>query len=245
MKLIVLGKYGPFPPAGGACSGYLLEHEGFYVLLDCGNGVLSRLQKFTGIDKLGAVILSHLHSDHISDLFILRYALQMERERGLNDTPLLLIAPEEPAEDYARLAYKNVFKIEPIRPEKMIDVGPFRFSFLRTVHTIPCFAVSVSLHGTKKLVYSADTEYFQEFVPFADNADLLLCESNFLTEDLCKGAKNHLSASQAAAIACEAGVQTLLLTHLLPFKNKKDYLDEASEFFKNVFTAEEGTVYNI
>ena len=214
-------------------------------LLDWGNVVLSRYQNFSGIDKLGAVILSHLHSDHISDLFILRYALQMERERGLNDTPLLLIAPEEPAEDYARLAYKNVFKIEPIRPEKMIDVGPFRFSFLRTVHTIPCFAVSVSLHGTKKLVYSADTEYFQEFVPFADNADLLLCESNFLTEDLCKGAKNHLSASQAAAIACEAGVQTLLLTHLLPFKNKKDYLDEASEFFKNVFTAEEGTVYNI
>jgi ribonuclease BN (tRNA processing enzyme) len=245
MKLIVLGSYGPFPPAGGACSGYLLEHEGFYVLLDCGNGVLSRMQEFITVNKLGAVVVSHLHSDHISDLFILRYALQMEMEQGLRNIPLLLIAPEEPREEFSRLSYKNVFMIEPINQDKMIDAGPFRFSFMRTVHAVPCFAMAVYLGEFKKLVYSADTEYFPGFSPFARNVPLFLCESNFLTEDLSKEAKNHLSAFQAASIARDAGVQSLLLTHLPPFRNKKDYLAEASNVFSNVSVAEEGKVYNI
>ncbi|RJX27608.1 MAG: MBL fold metallo-hydrolase [Dethiobacter sp.] len=245
MKLIVLGSYGPFPPAGGTCSGYLLEHEGFYVLLDCGNGVLSRMQEFITVSKLGAVIVSHLHSDHISDLFILRYALQMEMEQGSRNTPLLVIAPEEPHEEFLRLSYKNVYRIEPIIEDKIIDVGPFRFSFKRTIHAVPCFAIAVYLGEFKKLVYSADTEFFPEFVPFACNAPLLLCESNFLTEDLLKGSKNHLSAFQAASLAREAGVQRLLLTHLPPFRNKINYLEEASSIFGAVTVAEEGKVYDI
>lgn len=243
MKLIVLGSYGPFPPAGGACSGYLLEQEGFYVLLDCGNGVLSRMQKYITINKLGAVILSHLHSDHISDLFILRYALQMEMEQGLRTNPLLVIAPEEPLEEFSRLPYKNVFRIEAISQEKGFQVGPFTFSFLRTIHSVPCFAAAVYLNNIKKLVYSADTEYFPEFVSFARHASLLLCESNFLKADLLKEAKNHLSAFQAASIARDAEVQTLLLTHLPAFRDKKDYLEEASLIFEAVSIAEEGTVH--
>ena len=87
MKLTVLGCYGPYPAAGGACSGYLLEHEGFAVLIDCGNGVLSRLQEFIEPSKLKAIIISHLHSDHCSDLFILRYALQFSRKRSSQSSP--------------------------------------------------------------------------------------------------------------------------------------------------------------
>ena len=43
LKLTILGCYGPYPKAGGACSGYLLEDETTKILIDCGNGVLSRL----------------------------------------------------------------------------------------------------------------------------------------------------------------------------------------------------------
>ena len=78
MRIIVLGCFGPYPPAGGTCSGYLLEKDGSFVLLDCGNGVLSKLQHFIKLKDLSAVILSHLHSDHVSDISILGYAWQME-----------------------------------------------------------------------------------------------------------------------------------------------------------------------
>lgn len=243
--MIILGSYGPYPPADGACSGYLLEHEGFYVLLDCGNGILSRMQRYINIERLEAVVLSHLHSDHISDLFILRYALQREIEEGLRKNPLLLLAPDEPTEEFSRLPYKNVFHIEAIDSKRDFQVGPFTFSFLRTIHSVPCFAAAVFLDKEKKLVYSADTEYFSEFVLFAHRASMLLCESNFLKGDLLKEAKNHLSAFQAASVARDAEVQTLLLTHLPPFRNKNDYLAEASAVFERVILAEEGAVYNL
>ena len=45
MKLTVLGKYGPYPPVGGATSGYLLQSKNQNVLLDLGAGTLARLQE--------------------------------------------------------------------------------------------------------------------------------------------------------------------------------------------------------
>jgi ribonuclease BN (tRNA processing enzyme) len=82
MKLTILGNNGPFPGAGGACSGYLLSNEKCNILLDCGNGVLSNLQKLIPLKMLDAIILTHLHSDHISDMMVLRYAIQIKNKRG-------------------------------------------------------------------------------------------------------------------------------------------------------------------
>lgn len=245
MKLTVLGAYGPYPAAGGACAGYLLEHEGFAVLIDCGNGVLSRLQQFIKVSVLRAVIVSHLHSDHFSDLFILRYALQFGWEKGEIERPLPVFAPADPAAEYVRLPYKNVYAVEAIAEGRALQLGPFTFTFLKTKHAIPCYAVAVYLAGEKIMVYSADTEYFPALSDFARGATLFLCEANFLEEDLQKGASNHLSARQAATLAQEAGVEALLLTHLLPFRNPQLYLQEAARVFKNVEIAREGMVYDL
>ena len=76
MKLTILGEYGPFAPAGGACSSYLLQGKhGGNILLDLGNGGLAQMQKYLSISQIDAVVLTHLHFDHISDLQILGYAL--------------------------------------------------------------------------------------------------------------------------------------------------------------------------
>ena len=81
MKLTILGNNGPFPAAAGACSGYLLRHNGKNILIDCGNGVLANLQRFIHFEELDAIVLTHLHSDHVSDMNVLRYALQIKRKR--------------------------------------------------------------------------------------------------------------------------------------------------------------------
>lgn len=245
VKLTVLGAYGPYPAAGRACSGYLLEHEGYAVLIDCGNGVLSRLQQFIEISELQAVIISHLHSDHFSDLFILRYALQFGLQKGKIKQPLPVFAPAEPAAEYVRLPYKNVFAVEALAEGQDLQLGPFTFTFLKTEHSVLCYAVAVYLAGEKIMVYTADTEYFPALSDFARGATLFLCEANFLEEDLRKGASNHLSARQAAALAQEAGVEALLLTHLPPFRSPQLSLQEAAQVFKNVETAREGMVYDL
>ena len=59
MKLTVLGKYGPYAPAHGATSGYLLENEGNHVLLDM--GVQLRIEK----DKIIQKAPKKLESIHI------------------------------------------------------------------------------------------------------------------------------------------------------------------------------------
>ena len=76
MKLTVLGTSGPFPRPGSACSGYLLESDNARILLDCGSGVISRLLQICDVSALDAVVLTHLHFDHCSDIGVLRYALE-------------------------------------------------------------------------------------------------------------------------------------------------------------------------
>ena len=75
MRLTVLGKSPSWQDADGACSGYLLEEEGTTVLLDCGNGVLSKLRRFRDYTNVDAVVISHLHADHFLDLVPFSYAL--------------------------------------------------------------------------------------------------------------------------------------------------------------------------
>src|SRR3954451_7047646 len=75
MRLTVLGKSPSWQDAGGACSGYLLEEGDTAVLIDCGNGVFSKLRQFRDYTEVDAVVLSHLHADHFLDLVPYSYAL--------------------------------------------------------------------------------------------------------------------------------------------------------------------------
>src|SRR3954466_9666093 len=75
MRLTVLGKSPSWQDAGGACSGYLIEDGTSTVLLDCGNGVFSKLRRFRDYTAVDAVVISHLHADHFLDLVPFAYAL--------------------------------------------------------------------------------------------------------------------------------------------------------------------------
>src|SRR5690349_23876920 len=75
MRLTVLGKSPSWQDADGACSGYLIEEDGTSILLDCGNGVFSKLRRFRDYTRIDAVVISHLHADHFLDLVPFSYAL--------------------------------------------------------------------------------------------------------------------------------------------------------------------------
>lgn len=243
MKLTVLGRYGPYPAAGGACSGYLLEEDGFPVLIDCGNGVLSRLQEHLKPWALEAVLLSHLHFDHIADLMVLRYALDYARARDLRTHPLPLGALPEPAAEFDRLLYKGLFKKVPLGAGERLAVGPFNFSFIETIHSVPCLAMRIETEQGV-LVYAVDTEYFDGLVDFAAGADILLTEASFLEKDT-RSPVNHLTAADAARLASRAGVKRLLLTHFHPERRPAASLEEAREYFAAAELAREGQSYPI
>ncbi len=244
MQLTILGCYGPYPPAGGACSGYLVREAGYNILLDCGNGVLSRLQEFIDYKDLDAVILSHLHADHFSDLMIMRYGLELAHKRSALYEPLLLYTPIEPAVDFDRLPYKNAYSVKALYEDLQLKIGPFTITASPGVHAVPSFSLRLET-PTAVLVYSGDTEITPNLAPFAKSADLFLCEANYLEEEIVAGLSNHLSAAQAAAIAAEAGVKRLILTHLHPERESAPYLAEAHKYFTAADLAGERITYSL
>jgi ribonuclease BN (tRNA processing enzyme) len=81
VRLTVLGACGAWPEAGQACSGYLVEHDGFLLLIDAGYAIVPRLLERVAASQLDAVFISHGHPDHCSDLNPLL------RARALGDDP--------------------------------------------------------------------------------------------------------------------------------------------------------------
>ena len=64
----MLGKSPAWQDAGGACSGYLVASGDTCLLLDCGCGVFGKLRAARDYADVDAVVISHLHADHILDL---------------------------------------------------------------------------------------------------------------------------------------------------------------------------------
>ncbi|HJZ28526.1 MAG TPA: MBL fold metallo-hydrolase, partial [Streptosporangiaceae bacterium] len=68
MQLTVIGCSGSFPGPDSPASCYLLEAEGFQLVIDMGNGALGVLQRHAELFGVDAVCVSHLHADHCTDL---------------------------------------------------------------------------------------------------------------------------------------------------------------------------------
>jgi ribonuclease BN (tRNA processing enzyme) len=235
VKLTILGNNGPFPAAGGACSGYLVQCGGKCILIDCGNGVLANLQKFIRLEELDAIILTHLHSDHISDMFVLKYAVQIKRKRGQFDRTLEVYAPPEPSEEYGRLDVRDAFNLKTISADTVLKIGDFSITFAQMKHPSLDFAVRMECDG-KKFVFSGDTSWTDEIISFSKGADLLMLDAGLLEKDFAEGAP-HLTAAQCGIAASGAGAKKLLLTHFWPDYDVNELLEEARHSYANTEAA--------
>lgn len=233
MKLTVLGNYGPFPKANGACSGFLIQSGDAKIVLDFGNGALSRLQQYIDIEDISAIILTHLHSDHAGDIMILRYAADIMMMKGKLKEPVKVYAPGEPAEEFERLKYKEALDIVALNPDEKLVIGDVKISFRPMVHGYPSYSVCMEKNG-KKFVYSGDTSPNEDLIDFARGADLFLCEAGLLERDEKSIRAMHLTAGEAGEIASKAGVKRLLLTHFLPNVKMEHYMNEAAEKYNGI-----------
>jgi ribonuclease BN (tRNA processing enzyme) len=218
VDLTVLGCAGTFAGPASGCSSYLVEHDGFRLMVDAGYGAVGALQRHGDLLDLDAVLISHLHADHCIDLVAYSYA-RFYDPRGC--------APPLPVWGPAGTAQRIANAIETSRPgwlDKVYDwrvidgapleIGPFAVSMTRTNHPVECYAVRIEAGG-RSLVYSADTGRCDALVDLARGADLLLCEASWPDRaDHPSGV--HLCGREAGEHATRAGVGSLLLTHLVP-----------------------------
>jgi ribonuclease BN (tRNA processing enzyme) len=235
MKLTIVGASGTFPGPHSGCSSYLLEQDGFRLLLDVGNGSTGALQAACGLLGPDAVIVSHLHGDHYLDLITYTYARRYHPD---GQAPLLPVYGPSDIHNQIVGAYgrdvgdllDEVYIFNPIEADQKIGVGPFDVDLRRVNHPVETYGMRVSAGG-RTITYSADTGESSVLADLAKDADVFLCEASYLDGD-ANPPDIHLTGKQAAQYATQADVQRLLLTHLVPWGDKTRTLAEADAAYE-------------
>jgi ribonuclease BN (tRNA processing enzyme) len=219
MKLTVVGCSGSFPGPDSAASCYLVEADDFRVVLDLGNGALGALQRYARLDAIGAVLLSHLHADHVIDMTSY-YVVRRYHPDGTMPT-LPVWGPTDTAERLARaydlpndpgMTHEFAFTTFPDEP---FTVGPFQVQAVPVRHPVEAYALRLE-HDGRTLVYSGDTGPTDALLEIARGADVFLCEAAFLS-DRPNPPDLHLTGAEAGGYAAAAGVGRLVLTHVPPW----------------------------
>lgn len=240
MKWTVLGCHSPYPPKDGATPGYLLEANGKKVLIDCGSGVLAKLNSVMGLEELDGVILSHLHHDHISDFFVLQYAVKIHMQMKKRIKKLAVWAPDRPTHWSKRLHYHDLIDVHPLMEGRSFQPIPgITVKGFLTDHAVPCYALTIT-DGKHTILYGADSGPKTNWKRMVNAPDLFICEATFLHQDLPPQSIGHLSAKQAARAAYEIGAKRLLLTHLFPDYEPLAIKQEAETIFQQVDVAYSG-----
>jgi ribonuclease BN (tRNA processing enzyme) len=220
VELTVLGKSPALPDAGGANSGYLIRHDGFTLLLECGSGVVAKLRTLCDPHDVDAVLISHLHADHTLDLYPFSHALTYHG-RGEDDRPRLL-APPGSERAFATLGavfgaerqISEAFGLAEYDPATELTVGPFTVRFSEVPHYVPAWACDLSCTDGRRFTFGADCGPNDAIVELARGTDLLMLEATEGTGPHSgSGFRGHLNALEAGELGGRAMAKRLLLTH--------------------------------
>lgn len=214
MRLTVIGCSGSVPGPDAACSGYLVERDGFRLLLEVGTGVAGAVQRYADAADLDAVIVSHADEDHCGDLGHLGYL----RTLPATYRPLPVIG----AADLPALVWHNpeVFAARAAAPGPR-QLGPFTVRLSPVDHDRECWAARVG----DELCFTADTRPCPALDDLAQGCAVLLAEASGVDGEAV-GA--HMTAGDAGRLAARSGARLLILTHLRPWQDHAALLDEAA-----------------
>jgi ribonuclease BN (tRNA processing enzyme) len=228
LTLTVLGCDGSHPGPGGAGSGYLVRSwdTGASLWVDAGPGTFANLQRFTDPTTLSAIVLTHSHDDHWSDvqgfLTAVRWTMPFDRE------PVPVLAAPGIRERIVQdpdgyLDWREVGEGDGL------EIGGLRLCFSRTQH--PVVTLGVRVEGPSRVLgYSADSGPGWPLSALGPDLDLVLSEATY-TEDHEESDPIHMSGTQAGRAAREAGARRLVITHRWATVEPRAVLDEARRAF--------------
>jgi ribonuclease BN (tRNA processing enzyme) len=262
LQVTVLGKSPSWQDAAGACSGYLVQERELHLLLDCGNGVFSKLRSVVDYRSIGEVLISHLHADHFLDLVPFSYALANAVRAGAPGDG----SGEPPARPSLRLPAGGravlrrivgswgsedlidaAFAITEYDPDDVLTVGSLRVRFREVPHFIHSNAVELATGGPdgQRFVFGADCAPNDGLVEFAREADLLMVEATLPTSEPGPE-RGHMTPREAGEHGAAAHARRLVLTHYSDEMDPSWAAAEAADGYGGrVELAHEGAVYEL
>ena len=242
MQLTCLGVNGPFPAPEGATSGYLVMQGETRLQLDMGSGVFAALTERTPPEELTAVLLSHWHYDHCSDMLPLIYRMESLVVQGVE--PLDVYGPLDKRSLVRQaLLASPAFRVHDVQPGDVLRLGEVEVKVGLARHPVPAVMFRLEAEG-RSLCYTGDTNEVDGLVEFARGCDLLLADGLF-PQAAWSTAKPHLSAAMAAALARNAQAGKVVITHLNPAIDGTGLLKEARAVRQDAVLAQRFATYTV
>ncbi|ARK31578.1 MBL fold metallo-hydrolase [Halalkalibacter krulwichiae] len=240
MRLTVVGYWHGYPEKGEATSGYLLEDGDVKLLLDFGSGVVSQLQNYCSVQDLDGIVLSHYHQDHQADIGVYQYARLINNGMNKRLKETTIYGHQDDEQAFSKLSYKNAVTSQSYQEGVPLSIGPFTFTFKKTMHPVPCYAMHIENKG-KTIVYTADTSYFSGLADFTQGVDLLIAEcSGYEGDQIAQ--YGHMTSEDVGKLAKQAKPGKIVLTHL-PHAGEHEQLQQevAKHFYGEIILARSGS----
>jgi ribonuclease BN (tRNA processing enzyme) len=210
------------------------------LLFDSGPGTMRRLlEAETTIFDLDYICYSHFHPDHSAELVPLIFATKYP-DQNCRRLPLTIIAGQGLTELISGLKAvygKWIELAEGMLVFTELDnqskdsryFNDFTIESTPVEHNPESIAYRVTSADGSSVVYSGDTDFSENLIELAKDADLLICESAMPDSLHVKG---HLTPSMAGEIAARAGVGKLVLTHFYPDCDDVDIKQECRRTYR-------------
>lgn len=240
MRLRVICEYGRFPIASVGTSCFLVESDNCKVVLDMGCSSLSKLQEYVLINDIDAIVLSHLHGDHIADFKTFTYMVDIYRAEGRLNKKIKVFTTNTPKNVYDEIKYCKALEYIVVQQEGSYEINDMVIHFHELEHPIKTYGQRIECND-KVLAYTADTKLCDSLYRLVDSADIVIGDACIMDKDYHERVP-HISVKQLAKVCDKMSVKKLLLAHL-PDKGHDAILTEAKGEFDNSVLAKEGQLY--
>lgn len=218
MKLYCIGSAGGYPMGDNGTTSYVVTSSDgdFRLLIDAGSGSALAIEHYLPVNDLNAVWLSHDHPDHSADVGIFQHLFFLKKPASQNGTiPIYL---NENSNLWPIMMTDASTEPRAYKIDQVLEIGPFKATFIKTTHPIECAAIRLEEVSTGKvLVFTADSGWQESLVEFAQGADLLIADTNFVS-DFGRNVL-HMTSTEVAQLANMANVKQLVVTHIPPQTN--------------------------